>query len=66
MDEEDLLYDPRGHAAYKIGGLAKSKGGSTIPLENSLAIPSVARYRRRFSPRIVDTGLLCLFVFIPR
>jgi len=30
MDEEDLLRDPRAYAAYKSGGLAKSKGGSTI------------------------------------
>jgi len=31
MDKEDLLHDPRAYAAYKAGGLVKSKGGSTIP-----------------------------------
>ena len=66
MDEEDLLHDPRAYAAYKAGGLPKSKGGSTIPpgKRHSHSFPwrGIANVSVLVS---LILGLLCLFIFYP-
>ena len=64
--DEDLLHSPRAYAAYKAGGLAKSKDGSTIPpgKRHSHSFPwrGIANVSVLVSLML---GLLCQFIFYP-
>jgi hypothetical protein len=59
MDEDDLLHDPRAYVVHKVGGLAKSKGGSTMPPgkrhSHSFPWPDIANVSVLVST-VVDTG----------
>jgi len=64
--DEDLLHGARAYAAYKAGGLGKSKGGSTIPPIKRHSHSFPWRGIANVSACVVDAGAAVSVYFLSR